>query len=393
MSRTSLHRPRRPRAACHRPATDTRLLPSPHSRLDHSLGWGIPLALSGVEGSQERNRRGLLPSPPHLNSHYKRCPKALRLCLRSDQSPSRPLYGRSPDKSRHPLSKGHRQVRAPLIRRIRFASSGDALEHSVMSPPRAIVPPWAIAPFSDSPGLDLAGQSEQSDERRLKTNAPFLDSTVVTTGELRSTNAGLGSTLPSLGMVEHFWWSRLPHSETSSRLLHILSEVRGCRKVGIDVEHPLSRTTPIGTGVAVFLRNRPGPSIPSPLPPQCSLPPLVRPACRPGCGRPDWGVHTPHPPFYHSEAPRGRRCALGVNLGLARSPFPPLTSPHSRKDPPISPSPPPSSQEKSNSPRKQSKFTPEPAHQSKSSCMTCPSASSDHGSEEAVSVVPPMPLG
>ena len=175
MSRTSLHRPRRPRAACHRPATGTRLLPSPHSRLDHSLGWGIPLALSGVEacpeprrrGSQERNRRGLLPSPPQLNSHYKRCPKAQRLRLRSDQSPSRPLHGRSPDKSRHPLSKGHCQVRAPLTRRIRLASSGDALEHSVMSPP------WAIAPPPDSPGLDLAGESEQSDNLRLKTNAPF----------------------------------------------------------------------------------------------------------------------------------------------------------------------------------------------------------------------------
>ena len=85
-------------------------------------------------------------------------------------------------------------------------------------------PPWAIAPCSDSPGLDLAGESEQSDERRLKTNAPFLDSavaalagqseqsderrlktnapftdsTIVTIGDLRSTNAGHGSTLPSL---------------------------------------------------------------------------------------------------------------------------------------------------------------------------------------------------
>ena len=106
--------------------------------------------------------------------------------------------------------------------------------------PRAIAPPWAFAPCSDSPGLDLAGeseqsderrlktnapfldsavaalagQSEQSDERRLKTNAPFLDSTVVTTGELPTTNAGLGSPLPSLRMVEHFWWSRPPHSES-----------------------------------------------------------------------------------------------------------------------------------------------------------------------------------
>ena len=160
MSRTSLFRPRRHRAVCHRPATGT--------RLDHSLGWGIPLALSEVEGSQERNGRGLIPGPPYLNSHYKRCPKALRLRLRSDQSSSRPLHGRFPDKSRHTLSQGCCQVRAPLTRRIRFASSGDAPEHGVMSLPRAIAPPWAFVPFPDSTGADLAGQSEQSDNLRLK---------------------------------------------------------------------------------------------------------------------------------------------------------------------------------------------------------------------------------
>ena len=263
MSRTSLHRPRHTRAVCHRPATGTRLLPSPFP-----------------------------PTILHINTHYKRCPKAHRLRLRSDQSPSRPLYGRSPDKSRHALSKDHCQVRAPLTRRIRFASSGDALEHSVMSPP------WAIAPCSDSPGLDLAGESEQSDERRLKTNAPFLDSavaalagqseqsderrlktnapftdsTVVTIGELRSTNAGHGSTLPSLRVVERFWWSRPPHREPIARLHHIFSEARGCRKAGFDVEHPLERTSPIGTGVAAFLRNRPGPSITLPSPTPLTIP-------------------------------------------------------------------------------------------------------------------------
>ena len=233
MSRTSLHRPRRPRVVWDRPATDTRLFTCPFP-----------------------------PTVPHLNTHYKRCPKAHRLRLRSDQSPSRPVhvtgYGRSPDKKRLTLSKGSCQVRAPLTRRIRFASSGDALEHSVMSPP------WAIAPPPDSPGLDLAGESEQSDNLRLKTNAPFRDSTVVTIGELRSTNAGLGSTLASLRVAGHFWWSRLPHSETSSRLLHILSEVRGCRRVVADVKRPQGRTPRIATGVADILRKRPGPSIPSP---------------------------------------------------------------------------------------------------------------------------------
>ena len=105
MSRTGLHRPRHPRAVWDRPATGTRLLPSP-----------FPPNV-----------------PPHI-PHYKRCPKAHRLRLRSDQSLSLPVhvtgYGRSPDKKRLALSKGSCQVRAPLTRRIRFASSGDAPEHT-----------------------------------------------------------------------------------------------------------------------------------------------------------------------------------------------------------------------------------------------------------------------
>ena len=264
MSRTGLHRPRHTRAVWDRPATGTRLFPYP-----------------------------LPPTFPVHIPHYKRCPKAHRLRLRSDQSLSLPVYvtgyGRSPDKKRLTLSKGPCQVRAPLTRRISFAYSGDAPEHGV------IVLPWATAPFSDSAVAAIAGQSEQSDERRLKTNAPFRDSTVVTIGDLRSTNAGHGSTLPSLGVVEHFWWSR-PHRESFSRLFHIPSEVRGCRKAGFDVEHPLWRTTPIGTGVAVFLRNRPGPSIPSPFLPLVPFPRRGDRPGRPGCGHPPCGASTPLTP-------------------------------------------------------------------------------------------------
>ena len=200
MSRNSLHRPRRPRAVSDRPANDTRLLPNPHS----------------------------------LNPHYTRCPKAERLRLRSDQSSFRPVpvtgYGRFPDKNWLALSKSPCQVRAPLTRRIILAPSGNAHEHGVMLLNRAIVP---------------------------------RDSAVVALGELIPPSDGIESTPPYLRMVGHFWWSRLPHTEISSRLLHILSEARGCRRVVADVEHPLWRTTRIGTGVAVLLRNRPGPSIPS----------------------------------------------------------------------------------------------------------------------------------
>ena len=182
-------------------------------------------------------------------------------------------YGRFPDKNTAcPLSKGHCQVRAPLTRRIRFASSGDAHEHGVIVLHRAIAPPWASAPFSDSPGADPAGQSEQSDNLRLKTNAPFKDSTVVTTGEHPTTNGGHGFPLPSLRVVEHFWWTGLPHAENFSGLVHIPSEVQG---QGFAGSSPTVTTVRLRTAVTGHrchryrvvehvwwsgLRNRPGPS-------------------------------------------------------------------------------------------------------------------------------------
>ena len=205
MSRTSLHRPRRPQVVWDHTASGTRLFTCP-----------------------------LPPTFPVHIPHYKRCPKAHRLRLRSDQSLSPPVhvtgYGRFPDKNPLALSKGQCQVRAPLTRRTILASSGDAHEHGVKLLTRAIVP---------------------------------RDSTVVAFGEAMPHSGGRESTPPYLRMAGHFWWSRLPHTEIPSRLFHVLSEARGCRKAGANVEHPLSRTTPIGTGVAVFLRNHPGPSIPS----------------------------------------------------------------------------------------------------------------------------------
>ena len=243
MSRTSLHRPRRNRAVWDRSATDTRLLPYPFP-----------------------------PNVPLHFPHYKRCPKAHRLRLRSDQSLSPPVhvtgYGRFPDKKRLALSKGPCQVRAALTRRNTLALAGDAHEHGVKLLARAIVP---------------------------------RDSTVVALGEAMPHGGGRESTPPYLRMAGHFWWSRLPHTEIISRLLHVLSEARGCRGTGADVEHPLSRTTPIGTGVAVFLRNRPGPSIPSPsrfLRHSCSFTPsfLRRQESIPGrAGAPLLGAYPPLP--------------------------------------------------------------------------------------------------
>ena len=251
MSRTGLHKPRLSRTATRRPVPGTRLLPGlfPHSVL-------------------------------HTNTHNKRCPKAQRLVLRSDQSPPHPLQGRSPDKSRH----------APLIGRNGFAPSGDAKEHGVMLLHRA------IAPFLDStvvtigklrsmngghgsplPSLRVVEHFRWS---RLPQSENFsrlvhtlsevwgCDSTVVTIGKFRSTNGGHGSPLPSpLGVVEHFRWSRLPQSESFSCLVHTLSEVWGCRRVDADVDRPQGRTPRIGTGVADYLRKPSGTfhSLPLPL--------------------------------------------------------------------------------------------------------------------------------
>ena len=231
MSRTGLHRPRRTRTASQRPAPDTRLLLSP------SL----------------------------FNTHNKRCPKAQRLDLRSDLSPSRPMNGRFPDKSRQALFKGNCQVSAPLIGRNGIAPSGDAPEHGAKLLHRATV--------------------------------PFSDSTVVTTGELPTTNGGHGSTLPSLRVVEHFRWARLPQSENLSRLVHVLSEVWGCRRVDADENRPQGRTPRIGTGVADFLH------------------------------KPSGTFHS-HPSLSVIPAEAGRRCAYGVNPSLRNNHPQPRNSLH-----------------------------------------------------------------
>ena len=302
MSRIGLHRPRRTRAASRRPAPDTRLLSgsSPTSIL-------------------------------HPNTHNKRCPKALRLDLRSDQSPSRPTNGRSPDKSRQALLEGNCQVSAPPIGRNGFAPSGDAQEHGVK------LLHWATAPFSDSTVVTIgklrstnAGHGstlpslrmvEHFRWSRLPQSESFSrlvhtlsevwgkDSTVVTTGELPTTNGGHGSTLPSLGVVEHFRWSRLPQSENTSRLVHTLSEVWGCRRVDVDVNRPRGRTPRIGTGVADIMHKPSGTFHPRPLNEHRN---------------PDYPTEYPFRP----RRGRSRACPSGVRRGAPRTANRPRMAPH-----------------------------------------------------------------
>ena len=206
MSRTSLHRPRRNRAVWHRTASGTRLFTCPLST--HRSPTHLPL---------QALPQGPSPPPPQRSITVPPGPRD-RLWKVPGQKTACPFQGPMPSaRCTHPAHHPR-----PL---------GDAHEHGVKLLARAIVP---------------------------------RDSTLVALGEAMPHGDGRESTPPYLRMAGHFWWSRLPHTEILSRLLHVLSEARGCRRAGVDVEHPLWRTTRIGTGVAVFLRNRPGPSIPSP---------------------------------------------------------------------------------------------------------------------------------
>ncbi len=106
-------------------------------------------------------------------------------------------------------------------------------------------------------GIDLAGESEQSAIGGTRVIEPLRDSTVVTIGELQSADDAKESILPSLRVVEHYWWTGKPHTEIFSNLVHILKNVWGCRRVVVDA-------TGVGAGVAAFLRKSLGTSIVKP---------------------------------------------------------------------------------------------------------------------------------
>ena len=163
MSRISLHRPRLSRTASRRPAPDTRLLPG------------------------RRNPHPIL----HPNTHNKRCPKAQRLGLRSDQSPPRSPSKEGP-RTNHgiPLLGEPARSSAPLIRRNGFAPSGDAREHA-----------HTLAPSGHSALLRFP--------RRFHRQAPEL------TGPRSLTPRGARA----LPVVE------TAPGESFSRLVHVLSDM------------------------------------------------------------------------------------------------------------------------------------------------------------------------
>ena len=106
-------------------------------------------------------------------------------------------------------------------------------------------------------GVDLSGEAEEANDARLRTLKPRQDSTVVTIGEMEKPGAGKGSKLPSVRIVEHYWWTGRPHTEVYSNLVQILKDLWRCRRVVVDA-------TGVGAGVAAFLQRALGKSVVTP---------------------------------------------------------------------------------------------------------------------------------
>jgi hypothetical protein len=96
-------------------------------------------------------------------------------------------------------------------------------------------------------GIDLAGEAEGTEDAQLRALKPHQDSTVVTIGELDYSVANDIQKQPGLKIVEHHRWTGIKHTELYSRLIDILKNVWGCKKVVVDA-------TGVGQPVASFLR-------------------------------------------------------------------------------------------------------------------------------------------
>ena len=238
MSRTSLHRPRRPRAVWDRPATGTRLFTCPFP-----------------------------PNIPLHIPHYKRCPKAHRFRLSSDQSlfPTVHVtgYGRLPDKKRHALSKGQCQVRAALTRRNTLALSGGAHEHGVKLLPRAMCPETPPSLPSERPCHTATAESPR----------PHISVWPGTSG---------GRDCPT---------PRLPRvSSTSSQKHGAVAEPASMWNIRCRGHHPSVQASPPSCATVRDLPSPP-PPVPS-FPPLYSILPAPEPESIPFC-RSTWAVASP----------------------------------------------------------------------------------------------------
>ena len=97
-------------------------------------------------------------------------------------------------------------------------------------------------------GIDLAGEAETDDSGLLTAAAPRQDATVVTIGELDYTTVDALRKAPAVKVVEHYWWTGVPHADLYARLVDIIRNVWDCKRVVVDA-------TGVGQPVASFLRH------------------------------------------------------------------------------------------------------------------------------------------
>jgi len=94
-------------------------------------------------------------------------------------------------------------------------------------------------------GIDIAGEAENNDIT-LKQSKPRQDATVVSIAELDFSSVDQIQKQPAIKIVEHFRWTGTKHTDLYARLIDLLKNVWGCKRIVIDA-------TGIGQPVASFL--------------------------------------------------------------------------------------------------------------------------------------------
>ena len=96
-------------------------------------------------------------------------------------------------------------------------------------------------------GIDLAGETEETDDAQLRSLKPRHDSTVITIGELDYAIIDGIQKQPRVKIVEHCRWTGTKHAELYSSLVDILKNTWKCKVIVVDA-------TGVGQPVASFLK-------------------------------------------------------------------------------------------------------------------------------------------
>jgi hypothetical protein len=96
-------------------------------------------------------------------------------------------------------------------------------------------------------GIDLAGEAEDSGAASLAASRSHQDATVVTIAELDFSGITAIQKQPCMKVVEHYWWTGVPHADTHARLVDVLKNVWSCKRIVADA-------TGMGQPLVAFLR-------------------------------------------------------------------------------------------------------------------------------------------